>query len=218
MMVVGDRDARLADRAAGAALEARRQGREGPDPVPQPAPARRAARTASGRRSSRRRSAIPAIAAPSPPAVLLAMALPVLHLHTAQSGLDALPNSAPTVADDQEDPERVPAAPPRRPMVAIKADIDSPATQQAIARAEGAGAREPGSMHGPDRRSTSTRRTPSPASTIPLAGKGTDAESNAALDTLRNDDPAGDDRHGRRRRATRSPATTADVGRRRTRC
>ena len=40
MMVVGDLDDRLADRAAGAALEARRQGREGQDPVPPQAPAR----------------------------------------------------------------------------------------------------------------------------------------------------------------------------------
>ena len=40
------RDARLADRAAGAALEARRPRREGPHPVPRPAPA-------SGRREPR---------------------------------------------------------------------------------------------------------------------------------------------------------------------
>src|SRR5205809_4254413 len=37
----------------------------------------------------------PAIAATAAAAVLVAMALPVLHLHTAQSGMDALPNSAP---------------------------------------------------------------------------------------------------------------------------
>src|SRR5213595_2484629 len=39
----------------------------------------------------------PGIAAAIAGGALLVMALPVLHLHTTQSGLDALPNSAPTV-------------------------------------------------------------------------------------------------------------------------
>ena len=47
-----DRDVRLADRASGDALLARRPGREGPDPVPRPAPAPREASRASGPRSS----------------------------------------------------------------------------------------------------------------------------------------------------------------------
>ena len=53
MIVVGDRDVRLADRAAGDALLARRPGREGADPVPRPAPAprRRVALLDRGHRS-----------------------------------------------------------------------------------------------------------------------------------------------------------------------
>ena len=39
-------------------------------------------------------------------AVLLVMAVPVLKLHTAQSGLDALPKSAPTVSTIKQDPGR----------------------------------------------------------------------------------------------------------------
>src|SRR5437764_10988333 len=39
----------------------------------------------------------PVVAAVAAGAVLVAMALPALHLHTARSGLDALPNSTPTV-------------------------------------------------------------------------------------------------------------------------
>src|SRR5205809_1718360 len=39
----------------------------------------------------------PGIAAAVAGGALVLMALPVMHLHTAQSGLDALPNSAPTV-------------------------------------------------------------------------------------------------------------------------
>src|SRR5438445_12172908 len=40
----------------------------------------------------------PVVAAVASGAVLVALALPALHLHTAQSGLDALPNGTPTVA------------------------------------------------------------------------------------------------------------------------
>src|SRR5439155_1532288 len=39
----------------------------------------------------------PVISALAAAAVLLTMAVPVLHMHTAQSGLNALPRSAPTV-------------------------------------------------------------------------------------------------------------------------
>ena len=39
----------------------------------------------------------PAISAASAATLLLVLAVPVLHLHTAQSGLDSLPKSAPTV-------------------------------------------------------------------------------------------------------------------------
>ena len=79
------RDARLPDRAAGAALAARRQGREGPDPVRRPAPPRAAARTAfwaaildAGPAAPGRRPWSPSTG------VLVALALPALaHPHRA---------------------------------------------------------------------------------------------------------------------------------------
>src|SRR5207248_5010643 len=39
----------------------------------------------------------PVVSAVAAGAVLVALALPVLHLHTSESGMNALPNSAPTV-------------------------------------------------------------------------------------------------------------------------
>ena len=91
-------DARLAHGAPRDPLEARRPGREGPHPVPRPAPA-------AGRREPRsgRRSSTPALQASARlrcrvrRACSFALAVPVLHLHTAQSGLDSLPRNLPTV-------------------------------------------------------------------------------------------------------------------------
>ena len=66
-------------------------------------------------------------------AVLVAMALPVLHLHTAQSGLDALPNSAPTVPTIKKVQAAFSNGTADRTQIAIEGDIDAPATQQAVA-------------------------------------------------------------------------------------
>src|SRR5438128_3486340 len=75
----------------------------------------------------------PGIAAALAGGVLLLMALPVLHLHTAQSGLDALPNSAPTIGTIKKINDAFSNGEVSQSEVAIKANIDSPATQQAIA-------------------------------------------------------------------------------------
>ena len=207
MMVVGNRDARLAHRAARAAVEARRQGREGQDPVPAPAPAQTAARTGSGRRSSppllrrparrrgdrgrgARRPGRPGAAAPH-----------------RQSGLDALPNSAPTVrARSRRSQKAFPTASrSRRSSRSRRTTRLAPSTQQAISELKSQ-ALASGQMHGPIEVTRSTPSHTVARVTIPLAGKGTDAVSNAALDTLRERHPAG---HGRARspaRPTRSPA------------
>jgi RND superfamily putative drug exporter len=117
--------------------------------------------------------------------LLILMALPVFRLHTAQSGFEALPNNAPTVAtihrvqnvfsDGNVDPA----------IVAIKANTDSPATKQAIADLE-TKALASGQMTEPIdieiSKSHSVARV-----TIPLVGKGFDAKANAALHTLRDD-------------------------------
>src|ERR687888_649903 len=75
----------------------------------------------------------PGIAAAIAGGALLLMALPVLHLHTAQSGLDALPNSAPTVATIKKVQDAFSNGTAAQTEVAIQADLDSASTQQAIA-------------------------------------------------------------------------------------
>src|SRR5262249_15241134 len=90
----------------------------------------------------------PAIAATLAGGALVLMTLPVLHIHTAQSGTNALPNNAPTVGtilkvqDAFSNGDAYPA------VVAIKGNIDSPATQHAIADLKSK-AIATGQMHGP---------------------------------------------------------------------
>ena len=72
------RGARLADRAPRRALEARRPGREGTDPVPRPPPSRATASRGSGTRSSIASCAARPSAATRRRGVLVALAIPAL--------------------------------------------------------------------------------------------------------------------------------------------
>ena len=127
----------------------------------------------------------PGIAAAVSGGALLLMAVPVLHLHTAQSGLDALPNSAPTVPTIKKIQNTFSNGEVAQSEVAIKGDIDAPATQQAIAalktKVEKAGLNT-GAIDMEVNAAHTVARVD-----IPLVGEGTDARSNAALKTLRND-------------------------------
>ena len=126
------RDARLADRPAGAALAARRQGREGPDPVHRPAPprARREPRLGDGPDPG-----------PAPPARHRRRRRPPCSSRSPcrcctstppRPGLDALPKSIATVPTLDRIQTAFPGgADPA--LVAIKADTDAPATKTAIA-------------------------------------------------------------------------------------
>src|SRR5581483_9388316 len=125
----------------------------------------------------------PAISAVAATAVLLALATPVLHVHTAESGLDSLPRSIATVTTidriQQAFPGNVVPA-----IVAIKGNADSPRltaavhelSRQALASGQAKRPIEVDVNH--DR--TVTRVT------IPLVGNGTDAKSTGALHTLRD--------------------------------
>jgi RND superfamily putative drug exporter len=127
----------------------------------------------------------PGIAAAVAGGALLVMALPVLNLHTAQSGLNAMPNSAPTVETIKKVGDAFGNGETSMTAVAIKADIDSPATQQAIAALKtkvGAAHLNTGSIDVAVNPAHTVARVD-----IPLVGEGTDAKSNAALQTLRND-------------------------------
>jgi uncharacterized membrane protein YdfJ with MMPL/SSD domain len=127
----------------------------------------------------------PGIAAAIAGGALVLMALPVLHLHTAQSGLDALPNSAPTVPTIKKVQDEFSNGTAAQSLVAVKADADAPATQHAIAalkaKAVAAGITS-GSIDTDVNVSHTVVRVD-----IPLVGEGTDNASMAALHTLRND-------------------------------
>jgi len=125
----------------------------------------------------------PAISAVAATAVLLALATPVLHVHTAESGLDSLPRSIATVTTI----DRIQRAFPGNvvpAIVAIKGNADSPRltaavhelSRQALASGQAKRPIEVDVNH--DR--TVTRVT------IPLVGNGTDAKSTGALHTLRD--------------------------------
>jgi RND superfamily putative drug exporter len=127
----------------------------------------------------------PAIAATIAGAALLAMAAPTLGMHTAASGLDALPNSAPTVPTIKKIQANFSNGEAAQSAVAIKANIDAPATQRAIAALKAktvAAGITSGSIDEEINPSHTVARVD-----IPLVGKGTDSKSNAALRTLRND-------------------------------
>jgi len=127
----------------------------------------------------------PGIAAAISGGALVLMALPVLHLHTAQSGLDALPNSAPTVSTIKKVQNAFSNGEAAQSEVAIKADLDSTATQHALAslktKVERAGLNT-GAIDTEFNAAHTVARID-----IPLVGEGTDDTSMTALDTLRND-------------------------------
>jgi uncharacterized membrane protein YdfJ with MMPL/SSD domain len=125
----------------------------------------------------------PLISAVGAAAVLIVMALPALHIHTAQSGLDSLPKGVATVSTIDKLQESFPgSADPA--LVAVKANTDAPATIKAIDELR-AQALASGQMKGPIDVDINSSHTVARVA-IPLKGNGTDATSNAALKTLRD--------------------------------
>jgi RND superfamily putative drug exporter len=112
--------------------------------------------------------------------LLIALALPAFQLHTAQSGLDSLPKSAPTVPTIQRIEDAFSNGNVAPAIVAVK-----PADRQAIAELKtqilaSGQAREPIEVE--VNSSQGVARV-----TIPLVGDGVDAKSAAALKTLRDE-------------------------------
>jgi RND superfamily putative drug exporter len=127
----------------------------------------------------------PVIAAAASAAVLLAMAVPVLHLHTAQSGIDGLPRNAPTVETlDRIQNAFVGTADPA--VIAVTTPTTDSAEFKNAYNAFRGKALATGQMHGPVQLEVNKSHTVARI-TMSLAGNGVDAESNAALGTLRND-------------------------------
>jgi uncharacterized membrane protein YdfJ with MMPL/SSD domain len=126
----------------------------------------------------------PVISAIASTAVLVVFALPALHIHTAQSGLDTFPKGIPTVATIEKIQDVFPGgADPA--IVAIKANTNSAATTNAIAELKSQ-ALASGQMTGPIAVDVNSAHTVARVA-IPLDGQGTDATSLRALGTLRND-------------------------------
>jgi uncharacterized membrane protein YdfJ with MMPL/SSD domain len=117
--------------------------------------------------------------------LLVVLALPTFHLHTAQSGLEALPKDAPTVPtiqriqDDFSNGNVAPA------IVAVKANTDSPTTEHAITALK-TRALASGQAKKPIEVDVNVAHDVARV-TIPLVGNGVDDRSNAALKTLRDD-------------------------------
>jgi RND superfamily putative drug exporter len=125
----------------------------------------------------------PLVSAIAATAVLLALAIPVLNVHTSQTGLDALPKGIPTVPTIDKLQKAFPGN-VNPAIVAIKANTDSPATKSAIRdlRSE---ALASGEMQNPIQVDINPTHTVARVS-IPLVGQGTDAKSTHALHTLRD--------------------------------
>src|SRR5581483_5378141 len=108
---------------------------------------------------------------------------PVLHIHTAQTGLDALPKGIATVPTIDKIQKSFPgSATPA--IVAIEANAEATATKAAVAELRKE-ALASGQMSGPIEVDVNAAHTVTRVA-IPLNGNGTDAVSTAALKTLRN--------------------------------
>ncbi len=126
----------------------------------------------------------PALSAALSAALLLAIAIPTLSMHTAQSGIQSLPRSADTV----EALDRVQAAFPGQAMpavVAVKTNTQAPAFERAVADLRKAAAAS-GQRFGAIEVDSDPAHTVGRV-TIPLPGSGVDATSMRALSALRGE-------------------------------
>jgi uncharacterized membrane protein YdfJ with MMPL/SSD domain len=117
--------------------------------------------------------------------LLLVLALPAFKLHTSQSGLEALPKSAPTVNTIQRVEDAFSNGNVSPAIVAIEANTDSPATRQAIAALR-ARSLASGEVRKPIEVDVNASHDVARV-TIPLVGNGVDDKSIHALNTLRDD-------------------------------
>jgi RND superfamily putative drug exporter len=111
------------------------------------------------------------------------MAAPVLHLHTAQTGLDALPKGIPTVATIEKLQTSFPGGVSPAIVAAVQAPTGAPATLHATGdlRRRALASRQ---MRGPIEVDVNPAHTVTRVA-IPLVGNGTNEQSTAALRTLR---------------------------------
>jgi len=126
----------------------------------------------------------PLISAVIAGAALVALASPVLGVHTAISGLDSLPNSTKEVRAIHAVQDAFPGGPQPAVVVVKAKDVSSPAVSHAITGLKRE-ALASGQILTPIEVTRNADNTVARI-TIPLVGKGTDAKSNAALASLRD--------------------------------
>jgi len=126
----------------------------------------------------------PLISAVIAGAALVALASPVLGVHTAISGLDSLPNSTKEVRAIHAVQDAFPGGPQPAVVVVKAKDVSTPAVRHAITGLKRE-ALASGQMLTPIEVTRNADKTVARI-TIPLVGKGTDAKSNAALASLRD--------------------------------
>ncbi|QEC47653.1 MMPL family transporter [Baekduia soli] len=117
--------------------------------------------------------------------VLLVMALPVLHMHTADSGTDAIPRDQPVMKVYDRMQAAFPGGEIPAVVVLKAADVTSPRITAAVRQLE-ADALATGKVKAPIDTTVSPDRHVLQVS-LPIVGSGTDDASNAALATLRGD-------------------------------
>jgi uncharacterized membrane protein YdfJ with MMPL/SSD domain len=127
----------------------------------------------------------PIIAAVSSAAILLVMALPVLHMHTADSGTEAIPRSLPIMKVYDKMQAAFPGGEIPAEVVIKAKDVTSPKITAAVKQLE-RDAIATGQVKKPVDVSVSADKTVMQIS-LPILGSGTDKASNDALATLRGE-------------------------------
>ena len=125
----------------------------------------------------------PLISAVAATALLLALAVPTLSLHTSQTGMEGI--ASPAIEPFKRVIKAFPGT-PEPALVAVKADdVNSPEVQAAIAELK-TKALATGQIHNPINVEINHDATVAKVE-VPLVGNGTDDASNAALASLRED-------------------------------
>ena len=117
--------------------------------------------------------------------LLLALALPALHMHTVHPGPDSFPQALPAVKTYNRLQEAFPGTEIPANVVVKAEDVNAPVVRRAIADMEEL-ALASGRMHRPILVDVNRDATVANIA-IPIDGEGTDGASNAALETLRDD-------------------------------
>ena len=117
--------------------------------------------------------------------LLLALAVPALQLRPVQAGVEAVPQSLPSIKTYNRIQAAFPGNEIPANVIVKAANIDAPEVREAIGQLEWR-ALSTGQMHEPITTDVNTARTVANIA-IPIDGAGTDADSEAALATLRDD-------------------------------